>query len=92
MKFRTTIINYAKKSMKKFALTAVIFAEHSLGGGAGKEKKALAINFLLESLPFYLKPFRNIIQEGLCDFIDKIIEKAVDKLHETQGKNEAVTE
>jgi|GEM_PF-617532 len=87
---KTAIITKSKEVMSKFALSAVIFAEQTLGSGAGQAKKELAIGFLLGKLPLYLKPFRGIIQNILGGFIDQLIEKAVVKLQEIQANTSAL--
>lgn len=66
-----------KVKIKELAKTAVYKAEELLGSCKGKEKKAMAVKFVIEKLPLpaLLKPFVNLL---LSSFIDEAIELAVE--------------
>lgn len=68
----------------EFAQTAVIEAEKLLESQAGKEKKAFAINFIVDNLP--VPSFlRGVIKIVFSKVIDECIEFAVLKIKETSG-------
>lgn len=66
-----------KVKIKELAKTAVVYAENSLGSNKGKEKKKMAIEFVIGKLPVPapLKPLCSIL---LSSFIDDAIELAVE--------------
>lgn len=68
MKIKKTIIELAK--------TAVVTAEKTLGSNKGKDKKKMAIKYIVDHLPVptLLKPF---ISALFSSFIDDAIELAV---------------
>ena len=68
MKIKKTIIELAK--------TAVVTAEKALGSNKGKDKKRMAIKYVVANLPIpaLLKPFISIL---FSSFIDDAIELAV---------------
>lgn len=68
MKIKKTIIDLAK--------TAVVTAEKTLGSNKGKEKKKMAIKYVITNMPLptFLKPFISIL---FSTFIDDAIELAV---------------
>lgn len=86
MTFKTFIQTKAKAVFDKFVMTAVIHAEELLGSGAGEAKREAAFSFLLSRLPIYLQPFVPFFKKALESVADKLIEKAVDKLHQIQEK------
>lgn len=76
--------NKIEKVFAKFAYQAVCYAEQEIGGGNGKLKKEIAIDFLISKLPLYLKPFSFIFKSVLNEIADTLIEMAVVKLHSVQ--------
>ncbi len=77
-----------KKKIKELAKKAVFTAEAELGSGNGQEKKALAINYVVNRLPF--PPIiKTIVSVLLLSFIDDVIEISVDymnSLPKTEGE------
>lgn len=65
-----------KKQIKELARNAVLVAETELGSNKGKEKKQLAINYILKNLPIsgILKQIVAILLSG---FIDDVVEISV---------------
>jgi len=74
-----------KKQIKELAKNAVIAAEKELGSGRGKEKKQMAVNYVIEHLPFS-EFVKNIIGILLSSFIDDAVEIAVNYLSKTEGE------
>lgn len=66
-----------KAIIKETAFSAVKIAETTLGSGAGKKKKQLAIEFIVSKLPV-VQPFKSILVICLSKFIDKAVEQAVE--------------
>lgn len=66
-----------KSTIKELAKTAVIKAEEALGSNKGQEKKKMAIEYIIQKLPFpaFLKP---VISFLFSSFIDDAIEFAVE--------------
>ena len=66
-----------KTEIKELAKSAVIIAEKTLGSNTGKQKKQMAIEYVLNHipLPIILKP---LISMFLSSFIDDAIEFAVE--------------
>ncbi len=71
------MFNNFKIKIKELAKSAVINAEEILGSNTGKQKKEMAIKFVIEKLPvpIILKP---IISVMFSSFIDETIEFAVE--------------
>lgn len=65
-----------KNKITELAYAAVNVAEENLCGASGREKKAVAIEYVLSMLPI-VSPFKGIIAMVLSKFIDEAIEKAV---------------
>lgn len=65
-----------KKQIKELARNAVMAAEVQLGSGAGQEKKEMAVNYVVNNLPFP-KIVKTIISVFLSSFIDDVVELAV---------------
>lgn len=65
-----------KERIKQLAQSAVAIAERSLGSKTGKEKKVMAINYIVEHLPVnqFLKGFVAFVLSG---FIDNAVEYSV---------------
>lgn len=76
-----------KLKIKEIAITAVQIAEETLGSNKGKEKKEMAIEYIVSKLPIIL-PFKKLITMLLSSFIDDAVEFAVQYMKETGGKNE----
>jgi len=73
-----------KNIINTLALPAVVYAENLIGKGFGETKKQIAIDFILEKLPIFLIPFKNIIKRLLRDLLDFVVEASVKKLHSIQ--------
>lgn len=78
-----------KCQIKEIAKNAVFLAEKELGNGKGKEKKELAIKYVVNNLPFseFVKPFVAML---LSKFIDEVIEVSVtymQSMQESKGEN-----
>ncbi len=79
-KIKYTITNLAKN--------AVLVAESELGSKKGAQKKEIAINYVINHLPF-APIIKEILALFLSDFIDNAIESAVlyiNSLPKTQGE------
>ena len=74
-----------KNTIKDLAYTAVSYAENKLSTASGREKKEIAISFLVNRLEI-LPIFKPLVVFVLTNFIDKSIEKAVECMN--QVKNE----
>lgn len=77
-----------KKQIKELAKNAVLKAEQELGSGKGKQKKKVAIDYVLKNLPIpeFMKMIVSVI---LSSFIDDSIELAVsyiNSLSKMQGE------
>lgn len=66
-----------KVKIKELAKSAVVIAENTLGSNKGKEKKKMAIEYIINRLPvpILLKP---LICAFLSSFIDEAVEFAVE--------------
>lgn len=69
-----------KKKIKELAKKAVIVAEAELGSGKGQEKKRLAIQYIVNKLPF-APVLKTIISVLLSSFIDDVVEISVDYMN-----------
>lgn len=70
------LLKRTKNKIIDLARNAVMVAETTLGSGKGKEKKEMAIRYILKNIP--LPPFlKNILFSLLSSFIDDAIESAV---------------
>lgn len=78
-----------KEIIKKISIQAVKLAEEELGSNKGKEKKAMAIEYIVSNLPIAY-PFNKLIGILLSSFIDDTIEFAVQylKIGGSNGRNE----
>ena len=76
-----------KNQIKEIAKNAVFIAEKELGSGKGKEKKELAIKYVVKNLPFsdILKPLVSML---LSKFIDDVIEISVTYMKSLQDTEE----
>ena len=70
-----------KAKIKEIAMTAVQYAEEMLGSNKGKEKKKLAISYIVSRIPI-LPPFQQLIAMLLSSFIDDAVEFAVQYMNE----------
>ena len=76
------MLKNTKKIIKELAKNAVLIAEKELGSGQGKQKKEMAVNYIICHLPF--SPLiKNIISIILSKFIDDIIETCVSQLNKS---------
>ena len=77
-----------KNKIKELAKKAVLVAEAELGSGKGQEKKALAISYVVNRLPF--SPIvKTAVSVLLSSFIDDVVEISVDymnSLPKTEGE------
>lgn len=69
-----------KNKIKELAKKAVIVAEAELGSGNGQEKKRLAIQYIVNKLPF-APLLKTIISVLLSSFIDDVVEISVDYMN-----------
>lgn len=76
-----------KLKIREIAMTAVQVAEETLGSNKGKQKKEMAIEYIVSKIPV-LTPFKKLIAMLLSSFIDDAVEFAVQYMKETGGKNE----
>ena len=76
-----------KNQIKEIAKNAVFVAEKELGSGKGKEKKELAIKYVVKNLPFsdILKPLVSMLWSK---FIDDVIEISVTYMKSLQDTEE----
>lgn len=65
-----------KSNIKELAYTAVHIAEQSLDTKNGREKKEMAIEYIVSMLPVF-QPLKSIIIVLLSKFIDEAVEQAV---------------
>lgn len=80
------ILDKIKETISDLAYSAVSYAENSLSTSSGKEKKRLAITFLVNKLAI-ATPFKPFIIFILTDFIDKAIENAVEYMNEVRNED-----
>ena len=78
-----------KNTVKKLSDEAVKEAEKFLGAGKGKEKKKLAVSYVIDKLPVpgIFKPALKVL---LSDLIDESIEFAVRRLNTAKSIEFAV--
>jgi hypothetical protein len=74
-------IKNLKHEIKELAKTAVILAEKSLGSKKGKEKKEMAINYIVSNIPVH-PIFKPLLTIFLSSFIDNAVEFAVEYMEE----------
>lgn len=77
------MVKKIKAIIKNLAQNAVIIAEEELGSGNGQAKKQIAVEYIINNLPFP-EPIRQILSFLLSKMIDELIESAVDWLHRQQ--------
>ncbi len=70
-----------KAKIKEIAMIAVQKAEDALGSNKGKEKKQMAISYIVSHIPL-LPPFQQLIAMLLSSFIDDAVEFAVQYMNE----------
>ena len=75
------LIKNLKHEIKELAKTAVILAEKSLGSKKGKEKKEMAINYIVSNIPVH-PTFKPLLTIFLSSFIDNAVEFAVEYMEE----------
>lgn len=78
-----------KQTIKKISIQAVQIAEETLGSNKGKEKKQMAIEYIVSNLPIAY-PFNKFIGMLLSSFIDDAVEFAVQyiKIGGSNGRDE----
>lgn len=70
-----------KEKIKEIAATAVQIAEETLGSSKGKEKKQMAIEYIVSNIPV-IAPLKRLISMLLSSFIDDAVEFAVQYMKE----------
>ena len=70
-----------KSYIREIAVTAVKLAEENLGSNKGKEKKKMAIEYVVSHLPLPT-PFNILVSMLLSSFIDDAIEFSVKYIKE----------
>ncbi len=70
-----------KLKIKEIAMHAVQLAEDTLGSNKGKEKKALAIEYIVSHIPI-IAPLQRLIAMLLSSFIDDAVEFAVQYMND----------
>ena len=65
-----------KSKIKEIAVAAVEFAEETLGSNKGKQKKEMAVQYIVSRIPV-IQPFKTLIAILLSSFIDDAVEFAV---------------
>ena len=75
------MLNRLKSIIIESAKSAVVIAEKTLGSNKGKQKKQMAIEYVLKHIPLpsFIKP---LISLFLSSFIDDAIEFAVECMEE----------
>lgn len=81
------MLKVMKEGIIEMAYSAVVMAETALGSGSGKEKKDMAIEFIVSRLPV-IQPFKMILAVVLSKFIDAAIEQAVVYMKSVQYEQE----
>ena len=78
-----------KIKIKEVAMSAVQLAEETLGSNKGKEKKKMAIEYVVSHIPI-IPPLQRLIGMLLSSFIDDAVEFAVQFMNEGgfDGRNE----
>lgn len=70
-----------KQKIKEISMSAVELAEKTLGSNTGREKKEMAIKYIISRLPV-IAPLKIFIGMLLSSFIDDAIEFAVQVMRE----------
>jgi hypothetical protein len=70
-----------KQKIKEISMSAVELAEKTLGSNTGREKKEMAIKYIISRLPV-IAPLKTFIGMLLSSFIDDAIEFAVQVMRE----------
>lgn len=65
-----------KSKIKEIAVAAVEFAEETLGSNKGKQKKEMAVQYIVSRIPV-IQPFKTLIAMLLSSFIEDAVEFAV---------------
>lgn len=71
-----------KNQIRDLAKNAVYVAEAELGSGEGQKKKKMAIDYVVNNLPFS-NIVKNIIAIILSGFIDDVVEISVKLMNNT---------
>ncbi len=72
-----------KSKIKEIAITAVELAEDALGSNKGKQKKEMAIEYIVSNIPV-IRPLKKLIAMLLSSFIDDAVEFAVNYMKTIQ--------
>ncbi|MGN1125476.1 MAG: hypothetical protein ACI4SM_04750 [Candidatus Gastranaerophilaceae bacterium] len=72
-----------KDTVSDLAFSAVSYAEEKLSTASGKEKKRMAIEFLICKLPIPI-PFKGLASILFAKLIDTAIEKAVSYMNQVK--------
>ena len=88
------IIQIKRSSLRTYALAAILKAEESLNSTTGKEKMNIAINYVYDLLPAYIKLLlpTSLIEEYLRKFIQKVFDEVKQLLDYTPEINEKESE
>lgn len=78
-----------KAEIKELAKSAVIVSEEILGSNKGKQKKAMAIKYIVNRIPLPV-PLRLLISFFLSSFIDDAVEFAVEYMNNTSEKGQII--
>ena len=70
-----------KAKIKEIAMIAVQRAEITLGSNKGKEKKEMAISYIVSHIPI-VSPLQRLVAMLLSSFIDDAVEFAVQYMNE----------
>lgn len=78
------MLDNVKNQIKELAKNAVFIAEKELGSGKGREKKDMAVNYVVKHLPFpeIIKP---LLAKLLSRFIDDVVELSVTYMKSLQS-------
>ncbi len=75
-----------KNTIKQLAQSAVAIAEKALGSSAGKQKKQMAVKYVVSHLPVPAI-FKGFIAALLSNFIDEAVEFAVVYMNSLEDNN-----
>ncbi len=82
------MVRTLKSIIRNLAHNAVLIAEDKLGSGNGQAKKQMAIDYIVNNLPFP-EWIKQVLSFFLSKMIDELVESAVEWLHcqnEIQGE------
>lgn len=79
------MLSNLKSKIKDIAFKAVEAAEEALGSSNGRQKKEMAIEYIVAHIPV-ISPFKKLIAILLSGFIDDTIEFAVQYMNSKKGE------